>query len=339
MDDCKNIIEDLVIQEIKEQMEALGQNIREKISISDVAAYTLNRLPPLYATSRVGWQQQRQRATTELRQSTVLTIKRGLLAVRRDILREPDPLPADEMISEARALVQVQKVLDRTDLSWNDVPKAVEETIQHIRIRGTLEYTKLSNTRRSAVVIQDYLKRKRSKSHDWKGNDSFTCFDENSKKKTQQEQEFSTYLESANSDFVNVLEKLVLNLTKQYLERVTPEIKAKVNLFEVVAYTLNRLPPMYATTSKGLKQLRLQAKQEHGKVIVSTIHKAVSTIVYNPHRSVAPLPFKRRQGDCFQAFEALKRILNIKEIDCSNVALVIEDALEQTMTGNLISSP
>ncbi|MCA1903821.1 MAG: late competence development ComFB family protein [Cyanobacteria bacterium KgW148] len=332
MDDYKNVIETLVFQEIKEQVEALKEGIRETISLNEVAAYALNRLPTLYATSRDGWHQQHERAEKELKPLIVQQVKRAIMAVRRDTLREPDPIPPEEMVGEARALAQVKKVLDRADLTWNEVPKAVEEAIKLIKIRGTLDFKKLSKTRRNAVVVQDYIKRRRRKEGDWKREESLSYF---GSKSTTQEREFSTFLEAEAADFVNVLERLVHSLTEQYLQRLSPQVRQKVVLHEVVAYTLNRVPPMYATTAKGLKQLRLKAKEEYGKKIVTTIHEAVTTIVQNPHRSVSPLPFKRKQGDCQRALEQLKQILNHREIDCNNVALVISEALEQTISGFL----
>lgn len=332
MDNCKNVIEDLVFHEIKEQLDALGEGIRGKISANEVAAYALNRLPTLYATSRDGWHQQHLKGEKELKSSIVTQVKRAILAVRRDILREPDPIPPQEMAGEARALAQIRKILNQADLTWNEVPKAVEEALKLIKIRGTLEYSQLSQVKRSVLTVQDYIKRKRNKNIDWREKESLAYF---SSQIDEQEREFSTFLETEGSDFVNVLERLVYSLAEQYLERLSPQIRHKVNLYEVVAYTLNRVPPMYATTAKGLKQLRARAKEEYGKKIVTTIHEAVTVILQNPHRSVAPMPFRRRQGDCKTALEKLRQMFNITDIDCINVSVIIADALEQTMSGFL----
>ncbi len=332
MDDCKNVIEDLVFQEVKEQLDSLSEEFRAKISPNEVAAYALNRLPTLYATSRDGWYQQHLRGEKELKQEIVTQVRRAILAVRQDTLRSADPIPPEEMAGEARALNQVRKILNQPDLTWNEVPKAVEDAIKTIKIRGTLEYGKLSKARRNAVTVQDYLKRRRTRGTDWKGKDSFAHFGTHGR---VQEKDFDTFLEAEGSDFVNVLERLVYSLAEQYLERLSPQVRERVNLYEVVAYTLNRVPPMYATTAKGLKQLRARAREEYGKRIVNTIHEAVTTIVQNPHRSAAPLPFKRKQGDCKKALEKLKEMFNISEIDCTNVAVVISEVLEQTMSGFL----
>ncbi len=332
MDNCKNVIEDLVFHEIKEQLDTLSEEFRAKIQPNEVAAFALNRLPTLYATSRDGWYQQHLRGEKELKTSIVTQVRRAIVAVQQNTLRETDPIAPEEMAGEARALDQVRKILNRADLTWNEVPKAVEEAIKLVKIRGSLEYSKLSQARRNAVAVQDYIKRKRAREIDWKGKDSYAYFGTQG---TVQEKDFSTFLEAEGADFVNVLERLVYSLTEQYLERLSPHVKQKVNLYEVVAYTLNRVPPMYATTAKGLKQLKARAKEEYGKKIVNTIHEAVTTIVQNPHRSVSPMPFRRKQGDCKAALEKLREMFSITDIDCTNVSVIIADALEQTMSGFL----
>lgn len=330
MDECKNVIEDLVVREVKAQLELLSENIRATISPHEVAAYALNRLPTLYATSRDGWHQQRQRAERELKQTIEHQVKRAIVAVRRDTMRQADPLPQEEMVGEARALAKLRQILQRQTLTWNEVPQAVEEALKTIKIRGALEYKKLSESKRSAMAVQEYLKRRKVQAADWKGRESFAYFGTDTK---TADKEFANYLEAEGADFVNILERLVYSLAEQYLQRSSPQIREKVNLYEVVAYTLNRVPPMYATTAKGLKELRQKARAEYGKQIVNTIHEAVTVVLQNPHRSVAPLPFKRRQGDCQAALKKLEQILQVTDIDCSNVALLVADALQQMMSG------
>ena len=66
MQSCKNAIEELVIAEIDLQISHLPQYRRDQINLSEVAAYALNRLPPMYATSKLGWLRQRKKATTEM---------------------------------------------------------------------------------------------------------------------------------------------------------------------------------------------------------------------------------------------------------------------------------
>lgn len=61
----RNAMELLAIEEIEQQLKNLPLDIAESINKDEAIAYTLNRLPPLYATTLEGyfWQQKRARET------------------------------------------------------------------------------------------------------------------------------------------------------------------------------------------------------------------------------------------------------------------------------------
>ena len=52
MQSCKNAVEELVIGEIEAQIAHLPVYRRAQLNLSEIAAYALNRLPPMYATSK-----------------------------------------------------------------------------------------------------------------------------------------------------------------------------------------------------------------------------------------------------------------------------------------------
>ena len=61
-----NVMEEMVVTEVIAQVSKVRNASDERLDISDIAAYALNRLPPLYATSEEGASYQRQRAQEEL---------------------------------------------------------------------------------------------------------------------------------------------------------------------------------------------------------------------------------------------------------------------------------
>lgn len=60
-----NVMEEMVVTEVVAQISKYRRS-EQPPDISDIAAYALNRLPPLYATSQEGAEYQRQRAKEEL---------------------------------------------------------------------------------------------------------------------------------------------------------------------------------------------------------------------------------------------------------------------------------
>ena len=62
-----NVMEELVVAEVISQVVEIEATSSSLLDVSDVAAYALNRLPPLYATTEEGANFQRQKAKKELK--------------------------------------------------------------------------------------------------------------------------------------------------------------------------------------------------------------------------------------------------------------------------------
>lgn len=61
-----NVMEELVLSEAIARVAEIEENSEQTLDVGDIAAYALNRLPPLYATTEEGAQFQRSRAKEEL---------------------------------------------------------------------------------------------------------------------------------------------------------------------------------------------------------------------------------------------------------------------------------
>ena len=61
-----NVIEELVLTEAISQVAAVEAKSDQTLDLGDIAAYALNRLPPLYATTEEGANYQREKARDEL---------------------------------------------------------------------------------------------------------------------------------------------------------------------------------------------------------------------------------------------------------------------------------
>ena len=61
-----NVMEELVLSDAITRVAEIEQTSDTSLDVGDIAAYALNRLPPLYATTEEGANYQRQRARKEL---------------------------------------------------------------------------------------------------------------------------------------------------------------------------------------------------------------------------------------------------------------------------------
>jgi Late competence development protein ComFB len=113
-----NVMEELVLTEAIRQVATVEMNqaaagrSEPRLDVGDVAAYALNRLPALYATSEEGAKYQRERAKAEMKDTIRQRVEEG---IERNIDR-PDffperqaivrPLPGKEMVDQVSSLLQ-----------------------------------------------------------------------------------------------------------------------------------------------------------------------------------------------------------------------------------------
>ncbi|MGL4499355.1 MAG: late competence development ComFB family protein [Planktothrix sp.] len=79
-----NVMEELVLSEAIARVAEIEENSEQTLDVGDIAAYALNRLPPLYATTEEGAQFQRSRAKEELQVLISAEIK---AAIERNLNR------------------------------------------------------------------------------------------------------------------------------------------------------------------------------------------------------------------------------------------------------------
>lgn len=110
-----NVMEELVLAEVISQVaevEATKANNEDVLEVGDIAAYALNRLPPLYATTEEGAKFQRERAKTELKEliSQQVTEAISHYLVKPDFYPERQALgknTGNEVLRQVSNLLQV----------------------------------------------------------------------------------------------------------------------------------------------------------------------------------------------------------------------------------------
>jgi hypothetical protein len=314
---CRNAIEELVIAETEAQLKRLSPEVVQRIEPSDVIAYALNRLPPMYATSQRGWTELRERASNVLSPQIQAAVRHALVNTQRDPLRQPDPIPEQELATQARSLLRVQKILCRENLTWKDVPDLVQEALKDKQLYRSLRQlgsSYLSLDRRNAFTVKSYLKR-RSERHNPNSEPA------------REVKDFKSYMCGAVYNYTNVLEKLVTSFAEHNMERLPPELRAQIKIEDVIAYTLNRLPPMYATSGRGVQQLRQRVKSEMLPEVLNILKQGFARILQSPTRLRLPLPMERFNAEQEEALERLKEILGRDDLNWRNLPEAIESAI------------
>jgi hypothetical protein len=316
---CRNVIEELVIEEARAQVAKLSAGMRKQVNLSEAIAYSLNRLPPLYATTQTGWTQQLKRARSELSTQVRNVVARSLVSVQPDPLRTTDPLPETELEGQARSLARLQQILDKPNLKWKDVPKALAAAMSNVRIKPSTGTSSIGASRLGAVDVKAYLERSKARTN--RSN-------QNIKESELEAKDFTAYMAGAAFGYSNILEKLVAAIAIRQMARLSPELSERIPMEEVVAYTLNRLPPMYATSNRGYDALHARAKVELSSQIISTMRDGLQKVGQSPYKAIPSLPFDKFRHEQDLALLELQQLLNREDITWNNVVEIVEQTLQ-----------
>lgn len=82
--------------------------------------------------------------------------------------------------------------------------------------------------------------------------------------------------------FINVMEELVLTEAIARVAEIESTTDSTLDLGDVAAYALNRLPPLYATTEEGASYQRERAKGDLSDLISSQVKEAISRNLDKP---------------------------------------------------------
>lgn len=113
--------------------------------------------------------------------------------------------------------------------------------------------------------------------------------------------------------FINVMEELVTKQAAACVGVMEACVDHPLDIGDIVAYALNRLPPLYATTEEGAQFQREHAKESLEKLILVQVHEAIANSLVRPEffperRTLAKsnLPDPTHNGVLNQVIELLR---------------------------------
>ena len=83
--------------------------------------------------------------------------------------------------------------------------------------------------------------------------------------------------------FINVMEELVLTEAVAQVAAMEAKSDRVLDVGDIAAYALNRLPPLYATTEEGARYQRQRAKEELQDLITQQVSAALACNLDRPH--------------------------------------------------------
>lgn len=106
--------------------------------------------------------------------------------------------------------------------------------------------------------------------------------------------------------FINVMEELVISEAINQVAALTSSGESpSLDVGDIAAYALNRLPPLYATTEEGANYQRQRAKEELQDLIAQQVQEAISRYLARPDIPGQPLKGQKRQEDILMQMNSL----------------------------------
>ncbi|MEM6502498.1 MAG: late competence development ComFB family protein [Cyanobacteria bacterium P01_C01_bin.89] len=105
--------------------------------------------------------------------------------------------------------------------------------------------------------------------------------------------------------FINVMEELVLTEAITRVAEIETTSDRALDVGDIAAYALNRLPPLYATTEEGANYQRARAKEELQSLIAKQVNEAISRSQAVPDMGSERVPISKSGGDVLSQVSAL----------------------------------
>ena len=87
----------------------------------------------------------------------------------------------------------------------------------------------------------------------------------------------------ARKQFINVMEELVLSEAIDQVAQQESQESCHLDIGDIAAYALNRLPPLYATTHEGADYQRKRAKEELQTLIAEQVTEGIQRYFQRPN--------------------------------------------------------
>jgi hypothetical protein len=97
--------------------------------------------------------------------------------------------------------------------------------------------------------------------------------------------------------FINVMEELVLTEAISRVAEIEANSDKTLDLGDIAAYALNRLPPLYATTEEGAEFQRETARGELSDLIAEQVRQAIARNLDKPEFYPERQSIQKKGGD------------------------------------------
>ncbi|TVQ18946.1 MAG: hypothetical protein EA367_13115 [Leptolyngbya sp. DLM2.Bin15] len=127
--------------------------------------------------------------------------------------------------------------------------------------------------------------------------------------------------------YKNVMELLTEEAVERQLKQLPSRVTAYIKADELVAYALNQLPSLYATTEKGLKYQLRRGRSHYRQQIDQAVQRAIAAVQRDPIRSQTPLSDVEQKSQ--KVLQRMRALFQDDSLNWDTVPSLVEQALRQ----------
>ncbi len=262
-----NVLEDVVLVEVSRQLTSARVASVPRMDMGDITAHTLNRLPALYATTTEGVNYQQQKVRQEWRELISQRVSESL----QQLQAEPDPHRSrtvlgmeqgEDLVNQVRSLLKSVFTPQEVSSEDTDLVAIVDQALGQGLLSPSIE-ADISRIEGQSPRL---------------GAEQQQALD-----RLMQALKAGQVRTIPYKRFVNALEQPVLvEISRQMDQGVLNQV-LRVDLGDACAFTLNRLPALYATTSEGIEFQREKIQMEWQAQIQKEVMGALDLLQDRPH--------------------------------------------------------
>lgn len=130
-------------------------------------------------------------------------------------------------------------------------------------------------------------------------------------------------------NYKNVMELLVEETVERHIATLPPRVATYIKKDELVAYALNQLPSLYATTEKGLDYQLLKGRHQYHRQINQAVQQAIAAIRRDPIRRYTPIPASKIYQPLEGILKRMQALLRDDAVNWDTLPAVVERALSR----------
>ncbi|MEM7554462.1 MAG: late competence development ComFB family protein [Cyanobacteria bacterium P01_A01_bin.84] len=137
-------------------------------------------------------------------------------------------------------------------------------------------------------------------------------------------------------NYQNVMETVVIEEVEEQLQILPPNIKKHIKAYDITAYALNRLPPLYATGKRGWHRQYNRGKKDLHSEVKKVVKEALIAVQKDPIRSDRLIDTEEERV-AYMALQEVRWLLKRNDISWENLGIILEQTLSDTLENKNIT--